>query len=120
MQVGPCYGRKTMTGLLRAQGFPSGQRRVGSSLRRVHPGYHQTRQSLTQRQTNPTPYFARYFGEKLHIDQNEKLVAYGVTHVCAVDGFSGRIMALCSMPIKNNVIIYEHVFLLVFLLLLYS
>lgn len=101
-----------MTGLLRAQGYPSGQRRVGAALRRVNPGYHQTRQSLSQRQLNPCPYIARYFGEKLHVDQNEKLIVFGVTHVCAVDGFSGRIMALCSMPIKNNVIIYEHIFLL--------
>ena len=69
--------------------------------------------TLTQRQTNPVPYVAQYFEEKLHIDQNEKLIAFGITHVCAVDGFSGKIIALCSMPIKNNRVIYEHIFLLV-------
>ena len=74
----------------------------------VHPVYHRQRQTLTERQTHN--YIARYYGEKLHIDQNEKLVAFGVTHVCAIDGFTGLIMALCSMPVKNNVIIYEHVF----------
>ena len=100
-----------MTGLLGAQGFRTAQSRVGDALRKVHPGYHSRRLNLTQRQTNPSPYIVQYFGEKLHIDQNEKLVAFGVTHVCAVDGFTGKIMALCSMPIKNNVIVYEHVFL---------
>ena len=102
-----------MTGLLSSQGFRVAQSRVGHALRIVHPGYHRGRQSLTERQINPCPYIANYYGEKLHIDQNEKLVAFGVTHVCAIDGFTGRIMALCSMPVKNNVIIYEHVFLLV-------
>ena len=102
-----------MTGLLSSQGFRVAQSQVGDALRSVHPVYHRQRQTLTERQTNPCPYIARYYGEKLHIDQNEKLVAFGVTHVCAIDGFTGRIMALCSMPVKNNVIIYEHVFLLV-------
>ena len=105
------YGRKTMTGLLSSQGFRCAQNRVGESLSRVNPDYHRERSVLTQRQINPTPYIARYFGEKLHVDQNEKLVAFGVTHVCAVDGFSGKIMVICSMPVKNNIIIYEHVFL---------
>jgi len=39
---------------------------------------------------NPVPYRANYFGEKLHFDQNEKLVTYGVTHVLAVDGYSRK------------------------------
>lgn len=43
-----------------------------------------------------------YFGEKLHIDQNEKMVMFGVTHVCAVDGYSGKIVGFVSMPVKNN------------------
>lgn len=105
------YGRKTMTGLLRSQGIRCAQSRVGEALREVHPRYQMARSSLTRRQLNPTPYMAHYYGEKLHVDQNEKLVLYGVTHVCAVDGFTGKIMTMCSMPVKNNVIIYEHVFL---------
>ena len=38
-------------------------------------------------------------------------MAFGVTHVCAIDGFTGWIVALCSMPVKNNVILYELIFL---------
>ena len=35
----------------------------------------------TARQINPFPYHASYFGHKLHVDQNEKLVMFGVTHI---------------------------------------
>ena len=38
-------------------------------------------------------YYARYFGHKLHLDQNEKLVHYGVIYVLARDGFSGKKIA---------------------------
>ena len=63
-----------------------------------------------KRRMNPFPYVARYFGEKVHIDQNEKLVRYGVTHICCVDGYSGKIVGFVTMPVKNNIEIYEHVF----------
>jgi hypothetical protein len=59
---------------------------------------------------NPVPYNATYFGEKLHVDQNEKLINFGVTHVCAVDGFSSKIVGFISMPVKNNIIIYKDLY----------
>ena len=93
-----------MTGFLSSQGFQISQKRVGASLKRANPVYHARRQNLTCRALNPIPYMAKYFGEKLHVDQNEKLVMFGVTHVCAVDGFSGKIVSFISMPIKNNMI----------------
>jgi hypothetical protein len=74
------------------------------------PIYHARRCSKTEVQLNPKPYLALYAGHKLHIDQNEKLVMYGVTHICAIDGYSGKIVAFCSMPIKNNVQIYSTLF----------
>ena len=60
-------------------------------------------------QPNTVP--CKYFGEKLHVDQNEKLVKFGVTHVCAVDGYSGMVVGFVSMPLKNNVIIYEDLYM---------
>ena len=60
--------------------------------------------------SNPIPYKANYFGHKLHLDQNEKLIHYGVTHVISVDGFSGMIVSHVTMPIKNNLVIYERVY----------
>lgn len=49
-------------------------------------------------------------GTKIHMDQNEKIAMYGVTHVCATDGYSGRVVSHALMPVKNNLLIYEHVF----------
>ena len=60
---------------------------------------------------NPLPYVAHYFNHKLHIDQNEKVIMFGLTHILAVDGYSGKIVSLVSMPIKNCSLIYEHVFM---------
>jgi hypothetical protein len=94
-----------MTGLLAAHGIKVGQRRVGESLQRVNPGYHAARRSCTARQLNPVPYHADYFGHKIHIDQNEKLVMFGMTHICAIDGYSGKIVGFITMPIKNNILI---------------
>ena len=68
------------------------------------------RVTKTASSLNTVPYRADYFGQKLHIDQNEKLVIFGVTHVCAIDGYSGRIVGFASMPVKNTVEIYEHLF----------
>ena len=58
-----------------------------------------------ERLTNPIPYSSKYFGHKVHIDQNEKLVLFGVTHVCAVDGYSGMIVGFATFLVKNNAII---------------
>lgn len=99
-----------MTGFLSSQGFRISQLRVGKSLRRVNPLHHSRRRNATHRSINPIPYTARYFGEKLHVDQNEKLIAFGVTHVCAVDGFSGKIVGFISMPVKSNTIIYDKLY----------
>lgn len=44
------------------------------------------------------------------MDQNEKIAMCGVTHVCATDGYSGRVVSHALMPVKNNLLIYEHVF----------
>lgn len=92
-----------MTGLLASQGIRAAQNRVGKSLAKVHPGYHSLGVHTANVRRNPVPYRSAYFGEKLHIDQNEKCVMFGVTHVCAIDGFSCKVVGLASMPIKNPV-----------------
>ena len=110
LQVGPTYGRKTMTGLLRSQGILAGEKQIGHALAQVQPDYHLRRLTRTECETNPHPYFSEYFGHKLHIDQNEKLVMFGVTHVAAIDGYSKKVVGFVSMPVKNNVEIYTHLF----------
>lgn len=62
------------------------------------------------RNLNPVPYNAEYVAHKLHMDQNEKLCMFGVTHVIAIDGFSKKSVGHSTMPIKNNLTIYEEVY----------
>ena len=100
-----------MTGLLHSQGWRVGENRVAKALKEAHPSYHQSRKTESYRLMNPLPYIAHYFGHKIHVDQNEKLVMFGATHILAVDGYSGMIISLVTMPIKNCSLIYEHVFL---------
>ena len=59
---------------------------------------------------NPVPYQARYFGHKLHIDQNEKLGHFGATHIAAIDGYSGLVVSHIIIPIKNCVAVYHNLF----------
>ena len=99
-----------MVGLLAAQGICVSSRRVGESLARVNPEHHRRRATKTERQTNPIPYNAKYFGHKVHIDQNQKPVLFGLTYVCAVDGYSGMIVGVATIPVKNNSLLYEHLY----------
>ena len=99
-----------LTGLLRSRGYSIGERATAAALRVINPYYHQQRQRGTERLRNPTPYYAEYSGHKLHMDQNEKLAEYGVTHVFASDGYSGKIVGASTMPVKNNITIYDEVY----------
>lgn len=99
-----------MNGLLRSEGIKVGEVKVGRSLKRLNPVAHQRRSECLGRALNPKCYRADYFGHKVHIDQNEKLVMYGVTHVIARDGYSGMIVGNTTMPVKNNALIYENIF----------
>lgn len=76
------------------------------SLQRSFPAAHSRRNQTAGRPTNPIPYQANFYGQKLHVDQNEKLVMYGVVHVIAVDGFSRKIVGFSTMPRKNAITIY--------------
>lgn len=110
------YGRRTFTGLLASKGVKAGEKRVGESLKYVSPLYCLARKTSVARMTNPAIYRANYFGHKLHIDQNEKNILFGVTHICAVDGFSRKIVAFSTMPIKNNYQIYDTVYRYIFII----
>ena len=99
-----------MTGLLASQGLQISEQRVGQSLSRTNPAYHHARRTATDRQVNPTPYQANYFGHRLYIDEDEKCVMYGVTHGCTVDGYSSKIVGYITMAVKNNLEIYTHLF----------
>ena len=95
------------------------QRRISTALQMAAPQYHQRCQTNTARLTNQISYKADYFGHKLHIDQNEKLVMYRVTHVTEIDGHSRFVLCGVTMPVKNNQIIYEKVYRYIYHILLW-
>lgn len=99
-----------MKGYLKSQGVFCGEHRLAKSMQRISPEGYAARQQDAIDKTNPIPYMAFYIGHKLHMDQNEKLVRYGATHVIAIDGFSSKIVSYTTMPIKNNLTIYNEVY----------
>ena len=83
--------------------------RVGAALSMVSPRYTAQRRTSTTRVVNLIPCRADYFGHKVHIDQNERLVMYRVIHVAAIDGHSRFLVAGTTMPVKNNLTIYREI-----------
>ena len=82
-----------LKGLLESKGIKVSESRVAKSLKRVAPLQYEQRRHDAVDKLNPSPYIALYFGHKLHLDQNEKLKMFGVTHIVARDGYSGKIVA---------------------------
>ena len=86
--------------MLTSTGIRVSERRVGDSLARVAPTYQAARQQIWP---GRIPYCADYPGHKVHIDQKRK----AVPHVAAVDGYSGLIAGLVTMPVKNPILVYD-------------
>ena len=86
------------------------EERVDPALEKYIPKKCWSTKTRQNRAVNAIPYRADYFGHKLHIDQNEKLGMYSVTHVAAIDGHSRMIVSWTTMPVKNNLIIYSEVY----------
>lgn len=109
------YGRALMQGSIRSNlGVTVGvvsQRRVARSLNRIAPAAYNARARDVLERTNPIPYYAPYFGYKVHMDQNEKIGQnFGCTHVAIIDGCSRMVCGYASMEVKNPILIYEFVF----------
>ena len=96
-----------MTGRLRSIGVSISERKVGNALKKIT---HKLSGACELGDRLILKSKADYFGHKLHVDQNEKLVMYGVTHVVARDGYSRMITGYTTMAIKNNLTIYEKMF----------
>ena len=67
-----------MKGFLKSKGIDAGDKRVEKVLFAVSPVNQVARCASVQRNINPVPYKADYFGHKLHIDQNEKVAMYSM------------------------------------------
>jgi hypothetical protein len=110
INLGISHGRRTLQGYLRSRGVLVSQYRISTSLRRVSPQASLQRRNFAHIRLNPHPYVCNFYGEKLHIDQNEKLIRYGITHVGAIDGYSRKIVGFITIPIKNPIVIYDRLF----------
>ena len=114
-RYGHGYGRSLMQGSiwreLSTVGGSASQRRIAASLKRLAPAAYQARARDVLDRTNPIPYYAPYFGYKVHMDQNEKIAQdFGCTHVALIDGCSRMVCGYASMPVKNPILIYEYVY----------
>ena len=99
------------TGYIFSQfGTRDGRRRLQSSLRRISPVSYEQRRNDMVRRANPGPYYSPCHGHKPHIDRNEKLKGFGVTHVCFSDGHSSQTVCILTMPVKNPIVIYKGLF----------
>ena len=68
-----------MKGLLATKGIRVAESTVGASLQHICPKGRSVRRTNSVNHLSPVRYAASYFGYKLHTDQNEKLIAFGVT-----------------------------------------
>ena len=87
---------------MRAKGINVGETKIGKILGEINPEAQIKRQNVAGCSLNPKVYNAEYFGHKVHYDQNEKLGMFGVVHVCARDGFSGKIVGYATMARKTT------------------
>ena len=99
-----------MKGYLASEGVFTYERQLKTMLPSISPVWHQGWQQNSHERSNPAIYVVRYFGHKLHMDQNEKLMHCGVTYVLARDGYSGKIVGWAVMSRKNDAIIYNDVY----------
>ena len=86
------------------------ERKVGNELKKICPSTKAELCVQAGRLFYPKACKAEYFEHKMHVEQNEKLVMYGVTHVVARDGYSGMITGYTTMAIKSNLTIHEKMF----------
>ncbi|KAK2838851.1 hypothetical protein Q7C36_013665 [Tachysurus vachellii] len=93
-EMGPTYGRRMIKGYLAMKGVHAAETRIGTVRRTMHQSYPEARHQVY-------PY-----GPKRKTGYS----MFGVTHVLAIDGFSKKVVAHSTMPIKNNLAIYEDVF----------
>ena len=104
------YSTKMVTSYLRSMGTSISENTVVKVMKKIYPYHASEKHFKAARNLNPKPYHVDYFGQKLYVDQNEKIVMYGATHVIARDGYSGMVVVIATMAIKNNLTIYEQIF----------
>ena len=92
---------------------------MGKLLGEINPEAQTKKQNVAGRSLNPKVYNAKYFGGKIHHDQNEKLEMFRAVHVYARDGFSSKIFGHATIARKNHLVIYEEICRLMITLFIY-
>ena len=105
---------------MKTKGITVGETKIGKILGEINSEAQRKRQNVAGYSLNPKVYNTEYFGNKIHYDQNEKLGMFGVVHVCARDGFSGKIVGHATMARKNNLVIYEEIYRLMITFSIYK
>ena len=98
-----------MNGYLKSKGISVGERKTMQQMQTISPTAVELRRSGV-RVKNPQPYTANHYGHKLHFDQNEKLLQFGVFHAACIDGFSSKIIRHIILHQKNPILLYDKLF----------
>ena len=69
-----------------------GETKIGKLLSEINSEIQTKKLNVDSCSLNPKVFSTKYFGDKIHYDQNEKLGMLGFVHVCAGDGFSDKIV----------------------------
>ena len=79
-----------------------GKTKLKKLLSETNPEAQPKRQNVVGRLLNPKVCNGKIFVDKIHYDQNEKLGIFRVVHVCAQNGFSGKIVGHAKIARKNK------------------
>ena len=81
-----------------------GKTKLKKLLSEINPETQPKRQNVVGRLLNPKVCNGKMFVDEIHYDQNEKLGIFRVVHVCAQNGFSGKIVGHAKIARKNNLV----------------
>ena len=87
--------------------------KIGKFLSEINPEAQPKRQNVVGRSLNLKFYNAKIFVDKIHYDQNEKLGIFRVVLVCAPNAVFGKTVGHAKIARKNNLVIYEEVYVLI-------
>ena len=74
-----------MHGVMKIKRINVGKTNVGTILGEINPEAQTKRQNVAGHMLNLKVYYAKYFDDKTHYDQQEKFGMFGVAHVCTRD-----------------------------------
>ena len=77
---------------MKVEGINVNEAKIGTILGEINPEAQTNKQNVASHALNPKVYNAEFFNDQIHSDRNEKLGMFGVAHVCARDGFCGKIV----------------------------